>query len=236
MPGEPTEEMPPGAAGDQHYGDAEGGDDGPARAWPRGSAEFDRIIFLSDGVFAIVMTILVLDLHVPVVADPQHQLTDAVRAEWSSFFAFGLTFALLAVSWMGHHRFVSGLVRVDTRFVRWNFLYLALICLMPYASSLIAEYADDSSFAVACYLGLLGLLGLVDLLGDALAVRRGYLPTPGYPTWIRYSLIDTTARTAVMAIGIVIAYVSPRPSDGLLWLLALVPLSMFTSRYRPERR
>src|SRR6478672_692362 len=106
--------------GDRHYGDSEPGADvvhGPKRVWERGSAEFDRVIFLTDGVFAIAITILVLDLQVPDVSDPG-QLASAIRAEWPSFFAFFLTFAIIAVTWMGHHSFVSTLVRLDGAFVR----------------------------------------------------------------------------------------------------------------------
>ena len=168
----PMSDDVPGHDGDQHYGDADPGDapdHGPRRVWNRGSAEFDRVIFLTDGVFAIAITILVLDLQVPDVSDPG-QLATAVRAEWPSFFAFFLTFAIIAVTWMGHHSFVSTLVRMDTAFVKWNFLNLVCICLMPYTSSLISQHADDSTFAVAVYLGLIAVLALVDCLGDVIAV------------------------------------------------------------------
>jgi uncharacterized membrane protein len=209
-------------------------DIGPGRVWSRGSTEFDRVIFLSDAVIAIALTILVLDLNVPTVDHPQQQLAQAVWDEAPGFLAFGLTFAIIAINWIGHHRFVSGLERIDSRFVQWNFVYLLLICLMPYTSSLISEYADDSSFAVAAYIGLIALLSLHDILGDLLVVRRGLLSQPGTPRWLRYDMVDSAARAAVMAVGIAIAYISSNPSQGLLWLLVLVPVAKFTGRYDPR--
>jgi uncharacterized membrane protein len=225
----------PSGEGDQHYGDAGGTlDRGPQRVWNRGSAEFDRVIFLTDGVFAIAITILVLDLQVPDVSDPG-QLASAVRDEWPSFFAFFLTFAIIAVTWMGHHSFVSMLERLDATFVRWNFLNLVCVCLMPYTSSLISQHADDSTFAVAVYLGLIAVLALVDLLGDVVAARRKLIAEPGYPPWLRRQMIEASARAAVVTVGIVIALISARPSDGLLWLLVLIPVNMVISGRDPGR-
>src|SRR5262249_50284955 len=147
-------------------GDDPAGDvlDGPS-VWKRGTIEFDRIMFLTDGVFAIALTLLVLDLHVPDVANDL--LKQAVLDDAPSFFAFGLTFAVIALSWMGHHRFTATIDRVDHRFVKWNFLYLASICLMPYASSLISRH-DESSFAVAAYTGFIAVHALIGLLGTVL--------------------------------------------------------------------
>jgi uncharacterized membrane protein len=207
---------------------------GPPRVWSRGSTEFERVVFLSDAVIAIALTILVLDLEVPTV--DASDLPQALREEWGSFFAFGLTFAIIAVSWMGHHRFVSALVRMDIRLVQWNFLYLAAICLMPFGSSLISEHADDSSLAVAIYLGLIATLFLIDVLGDVIAVRHHLLGTPGFPPWIRYEVIDSLVRIAVFVVGIAIAYVASVPSAGMLWLFALFPAGMLTSRLDPSRR
>jgi uncharacterized membrane protein len=207
---------------------------GPPRVWLRGSTEFERVAFLSDAVIAIALTILALDLQVPAV--DAGDLPRALGDELPSFFAFGLTFAIIAVSWIGHHRFVSALVRMDIRFVQWNFLYLAAICLMPFGSSLISEHADDSSLAVAIYLGLIATLFLIDVLGDLVAVRHHLLDTPGTPPWLRYEMIDGWVRIAIFLIGIPIAYLAPEPSTAMLWLLALMPAGMLTARLDPARK
>src|SRR5262245_33677157 len=130
--------------------------------WVRGSIEFERVLFLSDAVVAIAMTILVLDLHVPSGVAPD-ELARAVGEDSVGFFAFGLSFAVIALSWMGHHQFMSTIVRMDARLVGWNFAYLALIVLMPYASSLISSYGD-SEFAVVSYLALVAAVTLAGML------------------------------------------------------------------------
>jgi len=205
--------------------------DGPY-VWKRGTIEFDRVMFLTDAVFAIAMTLLVLDLHVPDV--PADQLQDTVLGNVQPFFAFGLTFAVIALNWMGHHRFSSTLARVDHRFVELNFLYLAGICLMPYVSSLISRNAQ-SAFAVATYTGFIAFLALVGGLATVLAVECGFTTEPGYTRWARYDLLDSGLRCAVFATAAVIAVLAPDPGTALLWLLVYIPVSMVLGRFDPVR-
>jgi uncharacterized membrane protein len=201
--------------------------------WERGSTEFDRVVLLTDAVVAIAMTILVLDLRVPDVATTD--LAGAVRHDWQSFLAFGLSFMVIAVSWTGHHQFVAALRRMDGRFLWWNFSYLALVCLMPYASSLISGHSD-ATFAVVAYLIVIAGLSMMAMIGWIVAVRCGFTIEPGYTETVRYELLDNTVRVAVFAIGIVIAVLAPDSSWGLKWLLAYLPIGIFMGRLDPVRR
>jgi uncharacterized membrane protein len=203
--------------------------------WRRGTTEFDRLVLLTDAVVAIAMTILVLDLRVPegIPADDlaHRVLHDDARA----FLAFGLSFAVIAVSWIGHHQFVSTLARVDNRFLWWNFGYLGLICMMPYVSSLISEYGYVT-FAVVVYLAVVSGLSLMGMVGEVLAVQCGFTIEPGFTPAVRFELLDNAVRVAVFVVGMVIAAVAADPSDGLTWLLVYIPVGILMGRIDPTRR
>jgi uncharacterized membrane protein len=201
--------------------------------WARGTTEFERVVLLTDAVVAIAATILVLELRVPSGVAPD-ALESHVADDWRSFLAFGLSFALIALSWAGHHRFVGTIDRMDGRFVAWNFTYLALVCLMPYASSLISTYAN-STFAVVLYLGIVGALTVVGMIGTILAVQCGFTREPGYTPGVRFDLIDDAARIVVFLIGIGIALVATDPSWGLTWLAVYLPVGVFVGRFDPDR-
>jgi uncharacterized membrane protein len=203
--------------------------------WPRGTTEFDRVVLLTDAVVAIAATILVLDLRVPVGIAPADLADKVLHDDAQAFLAFGLSFAVIAVSWIGHHQFVSTIARIDSRFLWWNFGYLALICVMPYVSSLISEYGHVT-FAVVVYLAVISGLSLMGMVGSILAVQCGFTIEPGYTAAVRFELVDNSVRVAVFVIGMVIAAVSADASDGLTWLLVYIPIGIFMSRLDPTRR
>src|SRR5919108_3573279 len=123
------------------------------RSSPRGTRfareqselEFARIVAFSDGVFAIAMTLLVLALRVP---ESTTDLPEALRDQLPDLFAFALSFAVLAQVWFFHHRFFGALGRFDSTLIGLNFLYLALVALVPFTSELIGDFGDQSIAAV----------------------------------------------------------------------------------------
>lgn len=97
--------------------------------------EFGRVANLSDGVFAIALTLLVLTLDAPdVTAD---QLARALLEEAQQIVIFGLSFLLVANIWWIHHRFVGQLVAFDPGLIAMNLLLLGLVALVPFPTSLV---------------------------------------------------------------------------------------------------
>jgi uncharacterized membrane protein len=117
--------------------------------------EFARIVSFSDGVFAIAITLLVLALRIPEGAP---DLSEALEDQLPDLFAFALSFAVLARVWLFHHRLFAALAGVDTGLIALNFLYLALVTLVPFTSEVIGDY--DDKVAIILYAAGLGALGL----------------------------------------------------------------------------
>ena len=113
----------------------------------------NRIEALSDGLFAIVMTLLVIELAVPVVPEllASEKLGEALLEMWPRFLAFGISFLILGLFWFNHHIYFHFIRRSDSRFAWLNVLFLAPISLMPFSTALIGEYNIHSTLAVMFY-------------------------------------------------------------------------------------
>ena len=127
-----------------------------------------RLEALSDGIFAIVMTLLVLDLKIPEGVLPQHFAMHLTQ----EFLSFFITFAIASIFWTLQHR-VFGLVDgVDRRLMIPTFLFLGFVSLLPFSSSLLGHRPGvPASFIV--YYGNLLLVASSLTLKLTLAVRDG---------------------------------------------------------------
>lgn len=102
-----------------------------------------RIESLSDGVFAIAMTLLVLNIAAPVMTDPSNEiLFDKLIELIPHFFAYAMSFFLLAVFWIIHHKQFSTIKRANETLLWINILCLMLVVLIPFSASLRGEHEN----------------------------------------------------------------------------------------------
>jgi uncharacterized membrane protein len=92
-----------------------------------------RVLALSDGVFAIIITLLVLEIHVPELTQG-HSLNQALAEIRPSFVAFVISFILAGMYWVGHRDLFALIRRTDRVLVWLNILYLLPLCLLPFAA------------------------------------------------------------------------------------------------------
>jgi uncharacterized membrane protein len=119
--------------------------------------ETGRVEAFSDGVFAIAITLLILDIHVPNLEDgiSSRQLLAALTHLWPSLVAFLLSFFVILVMWVNHHEFMLWLRRCDYRFFFANGLVLLMVTFIPFPTALMARYLGTGAArgAVAAYCG-----------------------------------------------------------------------------------
>lgn len=104
----------------------------------------DRLEAFSDGVFAIAITLLVLDLKVPPV-ESAHSVADvwqAVFRLWPSAFALSMSFVIILIAWIGHHNMLKGVGKTSPQFQAANGFFLFTIILLPFSTAFMAEYLD----------------------------------------------------------------------------------------------
>jgi uncharacterized membrane protein len=109
-----------------------------------------RLEAFSDGVFAIAITLLVLDLAVPVNAQADSHLLDAIADEWPGYLGYIVSFATVGAMWLGHDAITDYLDHADTTLLRLNLLLLLLVSFLPFPTRLLSEYVThDKAEAVA---------------------------------------------------------------------------------------
>lgn len=217
-------------------GGAEEGRPGPpAGSYRResGELEFDRVSFFSDAVYAIAMTLLVVDLHAPEFAGPQDDfgaLAGALLGEWPQVFGFFLGFILLGRFWRAHHVFFASLRSIDGRFITLNLVYLAVVAFTPFPVGMLSDYeGNPAAFLMfaACMIGISGL----EVLMYVHAVRHGHTRERLTPAVYRYGVACSAAPVVVMTLSLPLAAFSS--TAALLSWLLLVPVGRWLKRREP---
>jgi uncharacterized membrane protein len=109
---------------------------------PEAGRELDRIVFFSDAVFAIAITILVLDIRVPDGLSPA-ELPAEVLGLWPKYLSYVVSFLVLAIYWQAHHRVFRPIRGYDGTLVWLNFLFLMAVAFLPFPTSLLGEYGRE---------------------------------------------------------------------------------------------
>jgi uncharacterized membrane protein len=188
--------------------------------------EFSRIVAFSDGVFAIAITLLVLNLTVDKGLSGK-QLTDALFDNWDNLIAYGISFAVIGRFWIVHHRIFSEVKAFDGRLLGLNLFYLAWIVLIPFSSQVLGDYGGETP-SVVLYSVNLSAVVLVGLWMSADARRRG-LTTIDDETH-RENRIRSTYIAGIFLLSIPLGFFAPRAAPYLWLLLFLDPSSRLVSR------
>ena len=105
----------------------------------------ERLLAFSDGMFSIIITIMVLELKVPHSAAPA-----ALLDQWPLFLAYVLSFMQAGIYWVNHHSLYDGVTKIDSRIMWLNLLLLFFLTLMPFATGYAGE-TDFAKFPTALY-------------------------------------------------------------------------------------
>lgn len=120
--------------------------------------ETGRIEAFSDGVFAIALTLLAIDLRAPVLEIINNvSLMEAVVERWTEYFAFANSFIVVLLMWICHHSIFKVVRKTDTRFMLANGLALFFVAAVSYPTSLLAKFlmTDAATTAAVFYAGYL---------------------------------------------------------------------------------
>ena len=122
---------------------------------------FERVLFFSDAVFAIAITLLALEIRLPEVE--LDALPQAILALLPEIAVYALSFLIVGLFWVGHHRNFQYIARYDYSLIWLNLLFLLCIAFLPVASSILGHYYHHP-FAVLFYCGVLCITSLMSVL------------------------------------------------------------------------
>ena len=188
--------------------------------------EFGRIVAFSDGVFAIAMTLLVLNLGID-KGLTEGQIDNALWAQREDFLAYAISFAVIGRFWLVHHRFFSEVEAFDGRLIGLNLVYLGFIVLIPFSSELLGEYGGKTT-AVVFYSANLAVVVLLGLLMTADARRRGLTSTDDRTH--RENRVRSAYIAGIFLLSIPFAYFAPAVAPYLWLVLFIDPSRRLASR------
>ncbi|MDQ2621770.1 MAG: TMEM175 family protein [Actinomycetota bacterium] len=114
--------------------------------------DLSRIFAFTDGVFAIAITLLVLQIEVPQGLTSGSGFLNQINDEAPDFFAFALSFVVIGLYWIGNHRAMRMVREYDRGLMLLTLLHLGFIVLLPYSSQLLGEYGSRIPLTVAFYI------------------------------------------------------------------------------------
>jgi uncharacterized membrane protein len=193
-----------------------------------------RLEAFSDGVFAVAITLLVLEIKVPEVEGGR--LAHALGEQWPSYASYVVSFFVIGVIWMNHHAVFAHLGRADRRLMAQNLFLLLWIVLIPWSTDLMATYmregGEGERVAALVYAGTMALMGIsfgalwtyasrdrrllgVDLSDDEIR-RRTFRFTIGAPLYVLALLVALFSAPACLVIIAALGIYYALPAGGMM--------------------
>jgi uncharacterized membrane protein len=170
----------------------------------------DRIVNLSDGVFAIAITLLVLDIRVPDIPENMVpiQLPGSLLSLWPKYLGYILSFVGISAFWLIHHSIFRPIRSYDRILLYLNFLFLMVVAFVPFPTSLLGEYGDHQ-LPVAIYAATLAVGRLLLTAIHWYSTRDDrLLDGPQDPATVRFFLIRGLTIPTIFLLSIGISFFS----------------------------
>ena len=203
------------------------------------SSTTQRLEAFSDGVIAIAITLLVLQIRVPHVKNGS--LLDALLHQWPSYIAFVISFVVIGIMWVSHHSMFEKIARVDRGLLFVNLTLLLGIAFLPFPTGLLADYVreggQNSHIAAAIYSATMVVIGLAFMGMWAHLLARPHLLIDGIPEGgIRTALHRSAVGPIVYGLTIGLAFISAEACFVVYAMIAVYFAAGPSSRaLEPER-
>ena len=189
--------------------------------------ESDRLEAFSDGVFAVAITLLALDLVVPGPGHHGHypSLASELAKRWPAFAGYAVSFLTIGIIWVNHHTLFKNFAKIDRTLLFLNLLLLFFVVSIPFATSTFAAYLTansfDASVAAAIYQGVFEGMSVSFGLLFWWAIRQEHLKIALTPSAARAAMIRFGIGNVGYISAIGVAFVSPVASLGISALVAV---------------
>jgi uncharacterized membrane protein len=197
----------------------------------------NRVEAFSDGVMAIAITLLVLELKVPAESEPGHLLDD-LAARWPSYAAYVAAFLTIGIIWLNHHTLLTSIRRFDGRLHWLNLFLLFTVATLPFPTALLADYVGEGGLNASVAAASYGLLATLMSLPWSFMLRHladhPELLEPGYrPADARAEIRRGAIGVPIYAAATLIAFVQPLAALALY--VGIAALYAITSQGLPNR-
>ena len=194
----------------------------------------DRIVNLSDGVFAIAITLLILDIRVPNIPENMvsSQLLGALLSLWPKYLGYILSFVGISAFWLIHHSIFRPIRSYDRILLYLNFLFLMVVAFVPFPTSLLGEYGNHQ-LPVAIYAATLAVGRLLLTAIHWYSTRNDrLLDEPQDPATVRFFLIRGLTIPVIFLLSIVISFFSVSVAIWTWFVMLAVDTVVTHRRFR----
>jgi uncharacterized membrane protein len=194
----------------------------------------DRIVNLSDGVFAIAITLLVLDIRVPDIPENMvsSQLPGALLSLWPRYLGYVLSFVGISAFWLIHHSIFRSIRAYDRTLLYINFLFLMVVAFVPFPTSLLGEYGDHQ-LPVAMYAATLAVGRLLLTAIHWYTTRNDrLLDEPQDPATVRFFLRRGLTIPAIFLLSIAVSFLSVGVAIWTWVIMLAVDVLVIHRRFR----
>ncbi|MGZ3674901.1 MAG: TMEM175 family protein [Ktedonobacterales bacterium] len=185
----------------------------------------ERLIYLSDGVFAIAITLLVLEITLPQLptefAAQEQKLPGALFALWPQIATYALSFIIVSVYWTTHQRIFHYITRVDNVLIWLNILFLLSVAFLPVPTNVLGRYGDHGA-AVRFYALSLMVTGLIIIALWWYATSSHRLVDKQLDTaLIRHHQERSLIAPVILVLCIGLSYLNPYLAEASLLLIGV---------------
>jgi TMEM175 potassium channel family protein len=203
-----------------------------------GFIEYDRVVFFSDAVFAIAITLLAVNLPVPAVKGHVSTGTELSNAV-PGLFSFGISFAVIGLFWLGHHAIFRYIVALDRPLIGLNLLFLGTIAFLPYPTAVLGVASGPHPAAIVFYAACAGTSGLTEgAIWLYATFARDNLTDPSVQPFRLHYALRIARIPVVFYASIPLALVAPRVTAYfwiLIWVLGVAINRLVPGREEPGR-
>jgi len=169
----------------------------------------NRLEAFSDGVFAVAITLLILEINVPGGENLWHDL----KEEWPSFASFLVSFWVIGIIWVNHHGLIDHLKRTDRPVLYLNLLVLMPVVFIPFSTALMADHlksgADEEVAALVYALAFLAMGLAFNVFWTYIVKHRRELGVELTDGEVRRMSVGFTIGSPLYAIAVMMAFISP---------------------------
>lgn len=169
----------------------------------------ERLGALTDGVFAIALTLLVLDLKLPDPPPGELTLAEILTTDWHPFLGWIISFVVLARLWLIQHDTAASLTKASSHTVAINMLFLGTISLIPFTANLVSVYDLEEPLSLQLFAILIGINSLVLGWFVHSAERDQAFIEGRSPRWSKRALHHLVGVPIVAAIALLATFIAP---------------------------
>ncbi|MFT3827386.1 MAG: TMEM175 family protein [Chitinophagaceae bacterium] len=200
--------------------------------------QLDRIALFSDAIFAIAITLLIIEIKVPVLEGSEvndHELWKALGHLLPEFIGFFISFLVIGVYWLTHHRLFKFIVRVNQKLLWGNLLFMLPIVVMPFSTAFFSEYYNSSlKLPLLIYAANILLAGLFIFR----LWRMVYQPKNGLSEGLtkiiyKYNVTRALVIPGIFAFALLLSFIS----SGMAYIIPLLaPLIIYFINFYFSKR